>query len=39
LLKTTAFIAGKSENPAEQKLFIRFFINNLIANINLYALS
>ena len=24
-LKTVAFIAGKSENPVDQKLFIRFF--------------
>ena len=39
LLKTVAFIAGKSENPAEQKQFIHFFIDNLIANIRLYALS
>ena len=38
-LKTVAFIAGKSENPADQKNFIRFSINNLIANISLYALS
>ena len=38
-LKTVAFIAGKSENSADQKKFIRFFIDNLIANISLYALS
>ena len=38
-LKTVAFIAGKSENPADQKKFIHFFIDNLIANISLYALS
>jgi biotin transporter BioY len=39
MLKTVAFIAGKSENPADQKKFICFFIDNLIANISLYALS
>ena len=39
ILKTVAFIAGKSENPADQKLYIHFFIDNLIANISLYALS
>jgi hypothetical protein len=38
-LKTVAFIAAKSENPADQNFFIRFFIDNLIANISLYALS
>ena len=36
---TVAFIEGKSENPADQKNFIRFFIDDLIANISLYALS
>jgi biotin transporter BioY len=39
LLKEVAFIAGKSENQAAKKNFIRFFIDNLIANISLYALS
>ena len=39
LLKTVAFIAGKSENQAAKKIFIRFSIDNLIANISLYALS
>ena len=39
LLKTVAFIAGKSENPMDQKNVINFFIDNLIANISLYALS
>ena len=34
-----AFIAGKSENQAAKKIFICFFIDNLIANISLYALS
>ena len=38
-LKTVAFIAGKSENPADQKKIIHFFTDNLIANISLYALS
>ena len=38
MLKTVAFIAGK-KNPAIQKIFIRFSIENLIANISLYALS
>ena len=38
-LKTVAFIAGKSENPADQKKCIRFFIDNLTANISLHALS
>ena len=37
-LKTVAFIAGK-KNPAIQKIFIRFSIENLIANISFYALS
>ena len=39
MLKEVAFIAGKSENPVDQKNFIRFSIDNLIANISLYALS
>jgi hypothetical protein len=39
LLKTVAFIAGKSENQAAKKKFIRFSIDNLIANISLYASS
>ena len=38
LLETVAFIAGK-KNPAIQKKFIRFSIENLIANISFYALS
>jgi hypothetical protein len=38
LLKTVAFIAGK-KNPVVQKNFIRFSIENLIANISFYALS
>jgi hypothetical protein len=33
-----AFIAGK-KNPAFQKFFIHFSIENLIANISFYALS
>ena len=37
-LKTVAFIAGK-KNPAVQKFFIHFSIENFIANISLYALS
>ena len=37
-LKTVAFIAGK-KILATQKTFIRFFIENLIANISFYALS
>ena len=37
-LKTVAFIAGK-KNPAVQNNFIRFFIENLIANISFYVLS
>ena len=37
-VKTVAFIAGK-KNPATQKFFIRFSIENLIANISFYALS
>ena len=36
-LKTVVFIAGK-KNPATQKNFIRFSIENLIANIS-FALS
>ena len=39
LLKTVAFIAGKSENQAAQNFFIQFSIDNLIANISFYALS
>ena len=39
MLKEVAFIAGKSENQEAKKKFIRFFIDNLIANIRLYALS
>ena len=39
ILKEVAFIAGKSENQAAKIFFIRFFIDNLIANISLYALS
>ena len=39
LLKGVAFIAGKSENQAAKKNYIRFFIDNLIANIMLYALG
>jgi hypothetical protein len=39
LLKEVAFIAGKSENQADKNFFIRFSIDNLIANISLYALS
>jgi biotin transporter BioY len=38
-LKTVAFIAGKSENQVAKNFFIRFSINNLIANIIFYALS
>ena len=38
-LKEVAFIAGKSENQAAKKKFIRFYIDNLIANISLHALS
>jgi hypothetical protein len=30
---------GKSENQADKKKFIRFSIDDLIANISLYALS
>ena len=37
-LKTVVFIAGK-KNPATQIFFIRFSIENLIANISFYALS
>ena len=36
-LKTVAFIAGK-KNPADQKFYIRFSIENLIVNISFYAL-
>jgi biotin transporter BioY len=39
LLREVAFIAGKSENQVAKKKFIHFFIDNLIANISLYALS
>jgi biotin transporter BioY len=39
LVKEVAFIAGKSKNQAAKKNVIRFFIDNLIANISLYALS
>ena len=38
VLKTVACIAGK-KNPAIQNFFIRFSIENFIANISLYALS
>ena len=38
LLKTVAFIAGK-KNPADQKFYIRFSIENLVVNISFYALS
>ena len=31
--------AGSTKNPAIQKLFIHFFIDNSNANISLYALS
>ena len=37
-LKTVAFIAGKKD-PAIQKKFIRFSIENLIANISFYGLN
>ena len=37
-LKTIAFIADK-KNPDVQKNFIRFSVENLIANISFYALS
>ena len=36
LLKTVAFIEGK-KNPAIQKIFIHFSIENLIANVRFYA--
>ena len=36
--KAVVFIVGK-KNPATQNLFIPFFIENLIANINSYAFS
>jgi hypothetical protein len=39
LVKTVAFIAGKSENQAAKQIFIRFSIDNLIVNISFYALS
>ena len=39
LVKEVAFIAGKSENQADKKKIIGFSIDNLIANISLYALS
>ena len=38
MLKTVAFIAGK-KNPAVQKIYIHFSIENFITNISLYALS
>jgi hypothetical protein len=38
-VKEVAFIAGKSENQADKIFFILFSIDNLIANISLYALS
>ena len=38
-LKTVPFIESKSENPADQKKNNHFFIDNLIANVSLYALS
>ena len=38
-LKTVAFIADKSENLAAQIFFILFTIDNLIANITLYAFN
>ena len=38
-LKEVAFIAGKSENQLAKNIFIHFFIDNLIANISLSALS
>ena len=38
-IKEVAFTEGKSENQADKKFFIRFSIDNLIANISLYALS
>ena len=37
-LKTVAYIAGK-KNPAIQKFYISFSIENFIENISLYALS
>ena len=39
ILKTVAFVAGISENPADQKCVYSFCIDNSIANISLYALS
>ena len=38
-VKTVAFIAGKNRKSSSPKKFIRFSIDNLIANISLYALS
>ena len=38
-LKPKAIIAGITENPAIQKNFIHFFINNSKANISLHSLS
>jgi hypothetical protein len=34
LLKEVAFIAGKTENQAAKKIYIRFSIDNSIANIS-----
>jgi hypothetical protein len=39
LLKPKAIIAGITENPATQFLFIHFFIDNSNANISMYTLS
>ena len=39
LIKTVAFIGGTSENQAAKKCYICFSIDNLIANISLYALT
>ena len=39
LLKPKAIIAGITENPAIQKKFIHFFIDNSNANISLHTLS
>jgi hypothetical protein len=38
-LKPKAIIAGITENPATQFVFIHFFIDNSNANISLYTLS
>ena len=38
-LKPKAIIAGITENPAAQILFIHFFIDNSNANVSLYTLS